>query len=114
MIYSVSWVWILAFALVVAAIAGGVTWIFVDHDDAAPPVGLAAATVGLLAFAVPMAIRESHAYEVWCVAQGGHTDSHTDTTVVPVINGDGSVGVGTSSSTTTYCLTADGRIIDVN
>jgi hypothetical protein len=46
-------------------------------------------------------------------AQGGHTDSHTSTSVVTTVNANGTTGVGTATNTTTYCLTSDGRIIDV-
>jgi hypothetical protein len=113
MIYSISWVWILVAALLVGLIAGAVAWFFAQDFEPAIPAGLALFLVGGLAFAIPMGIREDHSYQVWCAAQGGHTDSHTSTSVVTTVNANGTTGVGTATNTTTYCLTSDGRIIDV-
>jgi hypothetical protein len=107
MIYSVSWVWLLGAALLAGAGAGVMTWTFFDQEIVAGV--FAFLLVGLLAFAVPMAMRESRAYETWCSAQGGHVDSTSQ--VVSTVGADGKPSVGTS--TTTFCLSADGRILDV-
>lgn len=115
MIYSMPWWAILLVALAIGGLAAGIAWFF-THDgfDGGPMIpSLALVFIGGLAFAIPMAIRESHAYDVWCREQGGRVDSHTSTSVVPVVNANGSVGVGTATNTTTYCLTPDGRIIDI-
>jgi hypothetical protein len=105
-------VWLLILiAAVVGLIAAGITY-FVTADGLGGEIALSSVAfilIGGLTFAIPMAIRADHDYQRWCAAQGGHTTSHTDT--VSTVGGDGKVGVGTS--TTTYCLSADGRIIDI-
>ena len=79
-----------------------------------------AAAVAFLAIAVWMGVlitESSKQYADWCAGQGGHVDSHTDTHAMPVTTVDGKggvhVGVGTTSSTITFCLSEDGRILDV-
>lgn len=65
--------------------------------------------VGLVTIMTPFIMRAEAGYRHWCQEQGGHVDSHTDT--VTTVDSKGGVGVGTS--TTIYCLSSDGRIIDV-
>jgi hypothetical protein len=61
-----------------------------------------------------MAIRQQHAWENWCKSQGGHVTDHTSTATVVTINpANGQPGVGVGSDTTYYCLSADGRVLDV-
>lgn len=112
MLYSISWIWLLAAALVLASLAGSVTWLLArdGFGDQGIPAGIAFLIVGLMAFAIPMAIRESHAFQVHCESLGGHTRSHTST--VTTIGANGKPAVGTD--TTTYCLSDDGRILDIS
>lgn len=63
----------------------------------------------ILGITIPLAIRSQNSWEAWCADQGGHvTDSAQ---VVTTVSGSGKVGTGVS--TTYYCLSADGRILDV-
>lgn len=67
--------------------------------------------VGLV-YMIKLAGEEHNNWKMWCYEQGGRVDStskvHTGTTVV-----NGKVGTTTTTSTTYYCLTEDGRILDV-
>lgn len=54
------------------------------------------------------AAKEHSDWESWCVAEGGHVDQDTKVATTYV---DGKVG--TATSTTYYCLSDDGRILDV-
>lgn len=71
-------------------------------------------TVGLLAFGLamwPLLVWAHHrdvAYDQWCRAQGGHVATDTRTTTVSTGRG---VGIGTSS--TDFCLSDQGGIIDI-
>lgn len=101
----------LAVALLAAALVAFLTG--EDTEEKAAFGGMALLTVGLFSVGIPMAMRESADYATWCSAQGGHVDSSTSMSPVTTVGGNGQVGVGTAVSTTTYCLTSDGRIIDV-
>lgn len=70
---------------------------------------LVVACVATLAILIPIGIRQQNAWEEWCRGQGGHVTSHDET--VTTVGGNGKVGVGVS--TTYFCLSADGRVIDV-
>jgi hypothetical protein len=72
-------------------------------------VGSAAAMV----IFIPLANHEHDRWVAWCKDQGGHVTDHTSTNVVSTVGADGKPGMGVSSETTYYCLTADGRVLDV-
>jgi hypothetical protein len=85
-----------------------------DHfHELWPAYAWAAAIVAVLAVVIPIAVRDQERWEAWCVGQGGSVDSHTDSQVVSTINAQGKPSVGVTSNTTYYCLTPDGRILDV-
>lgn len=82
------------------------------HGDTSDMVVAGSATFVLAAIfivGIPMAMREAAGYERWCASQGGHVDSSSSSSTV--VTGGGQVGVAVS--TTTYCLSADGRVLDV-
>lgn len=75
--------------------------------------GLSIGFAGLLVIAIPAWNRDHNQWQAWCRDHGGHVADHTDTTVVTTVSGNGQPGVGVGSSTTYYCLSADGRVLDV-
>jgi len=99
-------------ALVV--IGAWITWLRTgDGADMWMAIAILSCVAGL-GVAIPEAALAQHDWEHWCKDQGGHVTDHTDTTVVTTINpGNGQPGVGVGSSTTYYCLTTDGRILDI-
>lgn len=57
-------------------------------------------------------VQGENAWRDWCTSQSGRVVDHTETTTTTVIvNGKPGVAVGTN--TTLYCLSADGRILDI-
>lgn len=65
-----------------------------------------------LAILIPLAIQEHSRWVDWCISQNGRIDSTTSTnTGTTIVNGK--VGTTTTTDTTYYCLTDDGRIIDI-
>ncbi len=89
-------------ALIVAALTADDIEMGVIHG------GTVLLIVGIVTVAVPFALRWEADYETWCAAQGGHVDTSTSTTVVST-----GKGAGVGATTTYYCLSDDGRIIDV-
>lgn len=87
-------------------------WRALDSDNG--PLYLIGAVlvvmVAFIAFGIVIATRQSAAYDQWCQSIGGHvvTSTQTGTGINPA-NGQPVV----TTSTTTYCLTSDGRILDV-
>jgi hypothetical protein len=72
--------------------------------------------VGLIGAAVAVILisaSQLSQWEDWCEAQGGHVDTSTKVTTGVGVGGNGQVVVTTGSSTTYFCLTADGRILDI-
>lgn len=69
---------------------------------------LTAAAIGLTCWAVIADAHETARWESWCRDQGGQVRK-VDKTVIT--NTGGKVGTGTE--TTRYCLTGDGRLLDV-
>ena len=78
-----------------------------------PVYGIFAVLAILAAILIPLAIKDQNRWETWCVGQGGHVTDHTSTTVTTTVAGNGQVGTGVGSETTYYCLSADGRILDI-
>lgn len=74
---------------------------------------MCAVVVALMVVFGYFAIKDHNEWEAWCKSQGGHVVDHTDVNTVVVVGGNGKPGVGTSTNSTSYCLTADGRILDV-
>lgn len=74
-----------------------------------PIIALAAALALVAVAAIIWAIHADNEWSAWCESQGGHVSRDTNT--VTVIGANGKPGVGTS--TTSFCLTADGRILDI-
>lgn len=67
-----------------------------------------AAFIGLFVWLIVMVAQEHARWEEWCYGQDGHVDKNT------------SLGHGyvdgkyvTTTNTTYYCLTDDGRILDI-
>src|ERR1700742_2423619 len=110
-----TWTWVVAgiFIAVVLGVAAALwldnTWStnWTEHFVAGITCSL---IVAVFTVGIPIYARAQHAYATWCAGQGGHVDSHTSTNVVPVVNSSGGVSVGVATNTTTYCITADGRI----
>lgn len=66
--------------------------------------------LGLMVIAIVASVEEQAAWETWCGEQGGHVTENTDTNIGYDVRGR----PVTTTSTTYYCLTTDGRIIDIN
>lgn len=71
--------------------------------------GILAVVVAFFAWFIPAVVADQNAWETWCKENGGRITSHTS--YGNTVDGKGNVGV--SSSTTYYCLTPDGRILDI-
>lgn len=71
------------------------------------------AVVGLLGWAIMADNDADKKWRAWCSSQGGHVISNSQTSVVTTVGAGGKVGVGTSTTTTEYCLNTSGGIIDV-
>jgi hypothetical protein len=54
-------------------------------------------------------IQEHDRWEKWCYSKGGHVVDDTKTVTTTGTNGKPAIG----ASTTYYCLTSDGRILDI-
>lgn len=71
--------------------------------------------IGLIVLAIPVAIfyaaKDQERWENWCHSQGGHVKetNHTVTTYNYQKPGQPSYG----TDTTYYCLSSDGRVLDV-
>ena len=69
-----------------------------------------AVAVAIAAVLVVLVVRADQAFQRDCRTKGGHTVSHTEV-------GTGFTSTGkpvTTTSTTTFCLSADGRILDIH
>lgn len=58
------------------------------------------------------AVEQSH-WEEACKAKDGHVTSHTSWATGTTVGTDGKVGTTTTHDTTYYCLSGDGRILDI-
>lgn len=76
--------------------------------------GLMALVVILCAVGVVFAIRAQNDWNDWCLSQGGHVDSSSATGTGIGTSANGQPVVTTTTTTTYYCLSSDGRILDVN
>jgi hypothetical protein len=75
------------------------------------PIAMIAGTVlalGVVAWLIVLSAQEHARWEQWCWDEGGRVDKNT------------SLGIGyvdgkqvTTTNTTYYCLTSDGRILDI-
>jgi hypothetical protein len=54
-------------------------------------------------------VREDHQWGVECTARGGHVTSHDE--VTSTVSSSGRPGVAVT--TTDFCLSSDGRILDI-
>lgn len=68
---------------------------------------IAAIVLGIFAF------QEQERWDAWCVDQGGRVDSVTSHGYGWTTGTNGKMTYGPVSTTTRYCLTDDGRIIDI-
>jgi hypothetical protein len=68
----------------------------------------------ILVIASVMSARDQAAWEAWCVDQGGHVTEDSNTSVGTGYDTKGKPVTTTTTTTTYYCLTTDGRIIDIN
>lgn len=83
--WIVDHIWPLGLGAFAVALAGGITWLII-------------------------ALGDEHARRAaWCERENGHVIDSTATTVTVGAKGQPGVGV----STTYYCLSADGRLLDV-
>ena len=72
------------------------------------------ALVLFLIWAIPASMKEQAAWETWCTNQGGHVDKSTKTSVGTGVNPQNGQPVTTTSTSTTYfCLSEDGRVLDI-
>jgi hypothetical protein len=75
--------------------------------------GLMALIVAAVAVCVWMGIRSDNDYAAWCQSKGGHVSTSTSYGSGVGVSSKGGVTPVVTSSTTYYCLTSDGRIIDI-
>jgi hypothetical protein len=68
-------------------------------------VSILIAITGLIIWAV----HDDDSWRKWCNSQGGHVISNTKTSYGVTTNGK----PGFVTTTTNYCLSADGRILDI-
>lgn len=69
--------------------------------------------VVLVTVIIGFAVRSHNRWVDWCEEQGGHVVDHTQVTTTVINGNNGTPTTGTSTSTTYYCLSADGRILDI-
>jgi hypothetical protein len=63
---------------------------------------------------IPLAIKEHERWVEWCtVEMGGRIDQTSHQRVQSTVNANGQPGTTVVTDTTHYCLTDDGRIIDI-
>lgn len=74
--------------------------------------GAWAAGIALFVVVLALAWHSHQEWRRWCEAQGGRVDDVTRTHSVTTWT-DGRPSYGTASETTYYCLSADGRILDI-
>jgi len=79
--------------------------------DALAAIGKALAVlavIGLVIWLIVLAVQEHERWEQWCYGQSGHVDKSTSLGHTYI---DGKYV--TTTNTTYYCLTDDGRILDI-
>jgi hypothetical protein len=79
--------WIIAMTVGVLVVVTALTYVLLDGELFLAVI--AGVLAGAFAFVIPMAINSANDYEQWCRAQGGHTDTHSESTVVTTVNGSG-------------------------
>ena len=83
-----------------------------DAIETGVKIFLGMALLALAAFAIIMAIKSHNGWVENCTKQGGHViDQHTTSSIW--ISDDKGGHWGTSSSTTYYCYSQDGKLIDI-
>lgn len=112
----IAWQWVVMILLALILVGGSVWASFGDADRwvlwglcGILPILLA----GFFVVAIPTWNADQARWEQWCHAQGGHVTDSTTTTTVVTVGANGNPGVGTGSSTTYFCLSANGRILDI-
>lgn len=66
-----------------------------------------------MALVIPWEIHRDREWRRWCAGQGGHVSSHTTWTYGTSLDSKGRPYSTQHSNTTYYCLSADGRILDI-
>lgn len=86
-----------------------------DRGEAETTVFIVVAVivVAAIVLAVIFGTRSHNRWVSWCQDQGGHVIDDTKMAFTTVVNSNGTVGTGTTTSTTYYCLDSKGTIIDI-
>lgn len=71
------------------------------------------AVIGLIVWLVIVAVKEQERWEQWCFDQGGRVDSTSQWIPQTTYDSKGTPHTTTSVHYTYYCLTEDGRLLDV-
>ncbi|HEY9563126.1 MAG TPA: hypothetical protein VIR30_05075 [Nocardioides sp.] len=69
--------------------------------------------IGAVIWVIILAVQEQERWDAWCVDEGGRVDSVTSHGYGWTTGTNGKSSYGPVSTTTLYCLTDDGRIIDI-
>lgn len=77
-------------------------------------IALGLVTVLILGPLIALAVKEANEFERECVAAGGHTKNLTSVGTGVGTSTSGQPTVVTTTSTTTICLSADGRLLEVD
>lgn len=73
--------------------------------------GVAFAGFGI--FAIVQSDNEQKAWEQDCLSRGGHVVDSTKTSTVTTVTANRKPGVGIGTTTTHFCLSADGRVLGI-
>lgn len=107
---------VLFVALIVALSTFG-GWMGGNWSESVRGMVIGAVSGGVLGFllywGINTSINQQAAWEAWCVDSGGRVDSTSKTSTGTGIGNNGQPITTTSTTTTYYCLTEDGRILDI-
>lgn len=77
-------------------------------------LAVAVLVIATVAVLIPLSIKEHERWVEWCtVEMGGRIDQTSHQRVQSTVTADGKPGTTVVTDTTYYCLTEDGRIIDI-
>jgi hypothetical protein len=78
------------------------------------PIGVGVGVLAvLLGWLIYMGVQQDNRWDASCTHRGGFVRSHTSTNPGVGIGSGGKVVPVVTSDTTTFCLSADGRILDI-
>lgn len=69
--------------------------------------------VAVLVFLGWAVVEGDKQFRAECARKGGVTRTHTEYGTGTTVTGNGQIGTTTTTSTTYFCLTPDGRILDI-